>query len=240
MHATLTLECDVPEGNVDSLRFKIASSREELEAAFRLVHVAYVRSGLERVKASGMRITPYHLLPTTTVFVAKLGEQVVTTLTLVLDGDRGLPMEAMYAEQVAQWRSEGLKLAEVTCLADRRRDFRRFLPSFCRLTRLMAQFARLQGVDQLLAAVHPKHARFYERILGFKSAGGMQQCPYVQNRPATAVSLNFADARREGNPCYDRYFGEPIPAEHLLPHVLSRDDRRHFDHQMDACFKAAC
>ena len=239
MDATVKFDASVSEGNVDALQFKVASSRAELAGAFRLVHASYLRSGLECSNASGMRITLYHLLPTTTVFVGMLGDEVVTTLTLVIDGDGGLPMEAMYGDEIAQWRGQDLRMAEVTCLADRRREFRRFLPSFCRLSRLMAQFARRQGVDQLLAAVHPKHARFYKRFLGFENAGGLRECPYVQNRPASAVCLNFADAQRNENPCYDRYFGEPINDEQLQPFQLSPADRDFFERQTDRGFKAA-
>ena len=45
---------------------KLAETREELEACFRLLHDAYVASGFMRPDPSGMRVTIYHALPTTT------------------------------------------------------------------------------------------------------------------------------------------------------------------------------
>src|SRR5690606_3507969 len=53
-------------------RCSIAATRAERERAFRLIYDAYVRSGLGTPNAWQMRVTPYHLLPTTTIFNATL------------------------------------------------------------------------------------------------------------------------------------------------------------------------
>src|SRR5688572_10201296 len=76
----------------------IAQSRAEREAAFRLIYGAYLRSGLGIENAHGMRITPFQLLPTTTIFNARLttGPEagvVFSTVSLVGDGEFGLPLE---------------------------------------------------------------------------------------------------------------------------------------------------
>jgi hypothetical protein len=123
----------------------IARRKSEREAAFRLIYNAYVRAGLGVPNEFGMRVTPYHLLPTTTIFVASLRDpdrDVFATVSLVGDGAFGLPLERVYPAEVHQRREQGLSLAEVSCLADRRSDFRRFFPVFCALNRVMIQFAR--------------------------------------------------------------------------------------------------
>ena len=48
------------------LVLKIAETREELEGCFILLHDAYVSSGFMQPHPSGMRVTIYHALPTTT------------------------------------------------------------------------------------------------------------------------------------------------------------------------------
>ena len=48
------------------LVLKIADTREELEACFALLHDAYVSSGFMKPDPSGLRVTLYHALPTTT------------------------------------------------------------------------------------------------------------------------------------------------------------------------------
>src|SRR6478672_7416482 len=50
---------------------QLASRREELFAAFSLVYNAYLRTGLVRPNPFQMRVTPYHLLTSTDVIVAK-------------------------------------------------------------------------------------------------------------------------------------------------------------------------
>lgn len=220
---------------------QIATSRSDREAAFRLIYDAYVRSGLGVPNAHGLRVTPYHLLPTTTIFTAQhAGEStascVFATVSLIVDGELGLPLERIYAEEVASRRAQGLKLGEVSCLADRRHDFRRFFPVFCALNRWMIQFARAQALDQVLVAVHPKHARFYTRNMGFEVIGGLANYPSVCNRPAVALCFDFARNDREPFPYYDRFFSNPIPREELAPAPLSAGEIAYFSSMVDAAF----
>ena len=100
------------------IEFRVGSSAEELFAAFGLVYEEYVRSGLMKPNACQMRITPYHLLSSTEVLVALDRGDLSCTMTLVCDGELGLPMESVYHEEVASLRLQGLQLAEVSCLAD--------------------------------------------------------------------------------------------------------------------------
>jgi hypothetical protein len=62
------------------LELKIAETVDELEACFALLHDAYVSSGFMQPDPSGMRVTMYHALPTTTTLCAKFAGQVVGTL----------------------------------------------------------------------------------------------------------------------------------------------------------------
>jgi len=211
----------------------------EREAAFRLVYRSYLRAGLVESSPHRMRVTPFHLLPTTTMFVAKLRGRVIGTVSLVSDGDMGLPMESMYADAVQQRREQGLHVGEVTCLADRRRSARRFLPHFCRLTRLLAQYARSQGLHQLLAVTHPKHARFYSRYMGFAVIGGLKTCPHVRDNPAVALCLDFARVDREPPKAYQAILGDPLPAEDLVPRPISTVDRDYLRPLVDPCFDAS-
>ena len=138
-----------------------------------------------------MRVTPYHLLPTTSVMVARYANQVISTLSLIEDGDLGLPLEQIFASQVHERRQQGLVLAEVSCLADRRKHIQRYFSVFVRLCRLMIQCARSRGVDEVLVAVHPRHVRFYTQYLAFDQIGDERPYPLVRNHPAVALSLDL-------------------------------------------------
>lgn len=232
-------------GNEVEVRCKISSHRTEREAAFRLIYESYVEAGLSAPNACGMRVTPYHLLPTTTIFNAywphsSAGDP-LATVTLVIDGELGLPMESVYPEEIGERVARGWRLAEVSCLAERRCDGQRFqgrefFSVFCQLNRLMIQFARHQQVDQVLVAVHPRHARFYTRYMGFEEIGGLAAYPTVQNRPAVALCYDFERNDRQPFPFYERFFDEPIPAAELQPQPMSAAERAHFEPLIDASF----
>lgn len=229
----MTISADAPTSRSAPLSgsetvYSIAATRAERIAAFRLVYENYVEKGLIPPNPDRLRVTPFHLLPTTQVFIAKQRGEVVCTVTLIGDGELGLPMECIYAEEVEAARRRGLYVGEVSCLAVRDVGFAEFLPVFVRLTRLMAQHARTYGMHQFLVATHPKHARFYQRFMGFEQIGPYREYPSVRNAPAVACCLDFARIDRDRPACYDKFFGTPIPREELLPRVLSNSERQFF------------
>jgi hypothetical protein len=223
----------------DGIELRIAASREERAAAFRLVYQSYLRSGLGEPNQYQMRVTPYHLLPTTEIFLATCHGEPIFTMTLVIDGTLGLPMECVYADEVARRREEGLKLGEVSCLADRRRHFRGFFPVFVQLSQLMAQHAWRRGLDELLVAVHPRHARFYRQFMQFKPIGAQRAYPTVKNHPAVALALNFAEVERHRPESFDTFFGQRLPDEALEPHPITESQLAFFAEMIDPAFSFA-
>lgn len=221
-------EAALRRGDHDSkyppITIKLASSRAEREGAFRLVYNRYLGAGLCGPNPHAMRVTPYHLLPTTTVFVALYQGEVIFTMSVIGDGERGVPMEGTFPDEIGALRAKGVRFGEVSCLADRRRNMARFLALFTRVARYVLQFTRQEGM-QLVMAVHPRHGRFYERLLGFEQFGGERPYETVLNKPAVGYVLDPArfDARRR-----EQYFGVPIPAAELRPQPLSAGELADF------------
>jgi len=230
---TAQQEIDQLQPTTADVTYQIAATREERAAAFRLVYKSYLRAGLGEPNPYEMRVTPYHLLPSTGVFVALLRREAIFTVSLVVDGRLGLPMESVYRRLVAARRERGLLVGEVSCLADRRSQFRRFFPVFLGLSRLMVQYARRQGLDELLVAVHPKHARFYQRFMSFEMIGEETAYPAVRNHPAVALSLDFARIDRERPENYHTFFGEPLPDEELQPRPITKAQCEYFRRMVD-------
>lgn len=212
---------------------KIASSRDELEQAFRLIHQAYVKAELAEPNAHGMRITKYQLQTSSTIFVAALRGEVISTISLVPDGELGLPIDSAFAEELARLRGSGRRLAEVSCLADRRQQIARRLVVLRELFRWMVQTARVQAIDQLVLAVHPKHTKFYLKYLACELVAGVREFKTVLNQPAVALSLDFQRIDRERPANYDLFFGEPIPSAALERQPMSMDDRAYFAAMLD-------
>jgi hypothetical protein len=187
------------------LEISLARSRSDLIGAFQILYNAYVRAGLASENPHMLRLSPYHLLPTTEVFVAKLGDTVTSTMTLVFDSDAGLPMDAIYHDEISKLREAGCRIAEIGCLADRRKSAVRFIKVFGEFARLLAQVTRLHEIDSVVVATHPRHAGFYERSFGFRQLGELKTCPYVKNHPAVALIFEFERVRN--TPLYDCLLG---------------------------------
>lgn len=193
----------------------IASRREEVLEALSLVHGTYVRNGLMSANRFGVRVTRYHALPTTEIVIVTRDRQVASTMTIVRDGDLGLPLEEIYHEEVSRRRRQGIRLAEVGCLASGKDDEDGALRSLVRLMSLTAQLSRFRGVDELLIAVHPRHAAFYERFLAFRLVGEERVYGSIRDKPAVLLALDLNWLARMRCRAHDRLFGEPFPT-HIL------------------------
>lgn len=218
----------VPIDVATNTRFQVAENLVERYAAFRLVYKKYVKAALIEPRRFQCRITPFHLSKATNVFVGLHRGRVVCTVTLVQDGELGLPMEQVYGEEVGRMRSDGHSLAEVSCLAFEAVSSKVFWKNFIGLNRLMAQFARFHEVDRLLIAAHPRHARFYERHMGFEQVGEIANYPSVQNRPAVACCLDFRQVDLAPPPPYDDVFAVAIPQQQLRAQPISAAERSYF------------
>jgi hypothetical protein len=209
--------------------FKIASTRHEWEAALGLVYRVYLRSGLIRVNRHQMRVTPHHALPSTELLFAAEGNKILGTLSIVRDGALGIPMESIFSEEVEQRRRQGLRLAEVSCLAEGRDESSQSFSMISRLMAMTAQCSSRRGVDQLLIAVHPRHARFYERFLAFQVIGGQRTYASVCDHPAVAMAMDLKSLSFDHPRAYRRLYGLPFDDDHLeyrpVSHALQSDLR---------------
>jgi hypothetical protein len=208
----------IPVPNIArAITVSVASRPAEFEEAYRLVAANYQASGYEPPGAKPIRFTPYHALPDTITFVAKHEGRVVATFSLVPDNLLlGLPMEAIYPEEIAALRQGGARLAEVTSLAAADISLREFSCVFNALIRLMKQHHVRHGGDTWVMTVNPKHRNFYTKVLGFVPLGPCRAHPKVQGAPAEAYVLDLDGMRARAPVKYQEMFGEPLP-EPALP-----------------------
>src|SRR5687768_6662746 len=78
-----------PDHSNKDVIYKIASTQEELEAAFHLLHDCYTATGFITPEPHGLRCTLHSILPYTTVVVAKKGDLVIGTVSLIKDSPIG-------------------------------------------------------------------------------------------------------------------------------------------------------
>jgi GNAT superfamily N-acetyltransferase len=186
------LVADVEPSLRGRLELGIAATREDLESCFALLHDAYVSSGFMEPHPSGIRVTPYHALPTTTTLFAKVEGQVVGTLSVVREGVFGLPMQAVF--DITPVRSRQGRIAEISALAvhpDWRRSggailfpLMKFMHDYC---------LRRFDTRHLVIAVNPSHIDMYESILIFRrlTEKTVDRYDFVNGAPAVGATLDL-------------------------------------------------
>ncbi len=205
------------------LHTRLAHGMPEIEAALHLVYQAYLETQLIEPNPYELRITKYHLLPTTNIFLACDNNEVVGTLTLIRDGECGLPMEEAYHDVIAERRARGLRVAEVSCLADSGYGKSNMLSVVVQLMSHMAQFALRHEVDQFVIAVHPHHVGFYQRFAGFEVIGDERCYHSVCDNPAVALAGDLRTIHRTHPHVHKRFFGNPFP-DHALAEPQLKED----------------
>jgi len=177
------------------LQLGIASTQAELEACFALLHEAYVGSGFMKPDPSGLRVTPYHSLPTTTTLCARFDGEVVGTLSIVREGVFGFPMQSAF--DLSEVRSQPGRIAEISALAVRP-DFRstggkilfplmKFMYEYC---------TRYFDTRHLVIAVNPRHIEMYEALLFFRRLAEHEVSSYdfANGAPAIGATLDLQAA----------------------------------------------
>jgi hypothetical protein len=211
------------------IRVKIASTFEEWEEALRLVTDNYQARGYEASSLGELRFTAHHALPDARLLVAKEGERVVATMSLFMDNVLlGLPMEAVYAEEIKSLRQQGKRICEVGALAESSLGLQDFVHVFIALIRLAWQHHLQHGGDTGVITVNPRHRAFYTKVLGFTPLGGCRPHPKVKNHPAEAYFLDPEMMRVKSPGMYERIIVDRLPAAALASRPLPTQRVRHF------------
>ncbi len=188
------VDCDPAPG--ERLELKIAETREELEACFRLLHDAYVESGFMEPHPSGLRATIYHALPTTTTLCAKWDGEVVGTISLIRDDSAfGFPLHKVF--DLSKVRARPGNVAEVSALAVHPKFRRNGGPILFPLMKFMYEYStRYFDTRHLVIAVHPNRIEMYESLLFFQrlTANVVENYDFANGAPAVGAWIDLHDA----------------------------------------------
>lgn len=196
------IDCDpMPD---KKLQLKIASSREDLAACFKLLHDAYVDSGFMKPHPSGMRVTSYHALPTTTTLAAHYDGQVVGTISMIREGIFGFPMQSAF--DLTPVRALGGRIAEISALAVHP-DFRKTGGAILfPLMKFMYEYCRdFFDTRHLVIAVNPNRIEMYEALLFFHRLRSevVQSYDFANGAPAVGAALDLHAAPEIFRTIYD-------------------------------------
>lgn len=138
------------------------------------------------------------------------GDRVFGTLTLGVDTGSGLLADTLYRDEINRVRAGGGRVGEVTRLAlDPELSTQDVMAHIFNITFLLAR--QIHRVTDLFVEVHPRHAGFYQRMMGYRVAGPVRTCPRVN---APAVLLHLCLHYVEGQ--IDRLAGLDHPSERSL------------------------
>lgn len=201
----------------DELEIKLASTKEELESAFRILQESYEQMGFAKPNESGMRIIKYFALPTTSIFVAKLGKEVVGTFTIIRQSPMGLPLEKEFDLQ--KFQTQGLRIAEISSLAiakaHRAQRGKIFLP-VCKY--IVTYCDNYLNLDQMVIAINPSWKDFYQGYWLFEPLESKKVSHYefANGAPAVGLHLDLRTYRSR----YERTYGHKKPSHNVFNFVF--------------------
>ena len=187
------VDCD-PQPDA-RLQLKIADTQDELEACFRLLHDAYVAAGFMQPDPSGLRVTIYHALPTTTTLCAKWDGEVVGTLSMIREGVFGFPLQSAF--NLDPVRARAGRIAEISALA--------VAPAFRKtggkilfpLMKFMSGYCTdYFDTRHIVIAVNPNKIELYESLLFFDrlQADVVDNYDFANGAPAVGATLDLDQA----------------------------------------------
>ncbi len=219
------VECDAHPS--PRLVLKIAETQEELEACFKLLHDAYVGSGFMKPDPSGMRVTIYHALPTTTTLCAKYDGEVVGTLSLIRESLIGFPLQAIF--DLNQVREHKGQIAEVSALAVHPKFRKTGGTILFPLMKFMYNYCTtFFDTRHLVIAVNPNRIEMYESLLFFErlTENSVDNYDFANGAPAVGATLDLKHAPAKFEQVYGRkplrrnmhhYFIEAVMPNIVLP-----------------------
>lgn len=201
----------------ERLVLKIAESKEELEACFRLLHDAYVGSGFMRPDPSGMRVTIYHALPTTTTLCAKMDGEVVGTISLIRESVFGFPLQSIFDLQ--EIRAQKGRIAEVSALAVHPKFRNTGGTILFPLMKFMYEYCtKLFDTRHLVIAVNPNRIEMYESLLFFErlTENPVDHYDFANGAPAVGASVDL----HLGPGIFKRVYGKKPRRKNLYQYFM--------------------
>ena len=170
-----------------------ATTFQDLQNAYRLVHDVYVEAGYIRADTSGIRLRMFEASPDEATFVAKVGERIVGVVSVSADSpDLGLPSDGCFKKELDELRATGARLAEMTnqaVVADYRKS-----GVATELMRCAAAHVIRGPFDETVAVISPNHGAFY-KILGFREVGPQRSYSETVFDPVVALSAEMGQYR---------------------------------------------
>jgi hypothetical protein len=204
--------------------YSVARSQQELQEAQSLIFRQYCKEGYIaewEMKEREAELASVLSMPSATTLVCRFDDRVAGTVTVIEDSSRGLPMDALFCEELADFRTSGKKLAEVGRfaidqdivlpeVAAKKRPYLSLL-----LLKLVFGFLSFRAIDYCCISVNPKHSDFYDSLF-FENIGEVKSYALVNNAPAVPKVLRINEKfyeRAKAHLLLGEFFRNPVDPE---------------------------
>lgn len=174
--------------HIEDMNYKVASTLSEVLDAWCLVYNQYVKASLISPNRLSVFTFPEYISNNAAVFLGKKMGHTVCTVSALMDGERGLPLDNYYKKELDQLRNNGHKLIEIGLLADSRGT-----PNMQNIVELMqctGRFGVFSDHHDFVIGINPRRVNFYKSVFGFKPVGLERDYGKLQKAPVVLMHTN--------------------------------------------------
>lgn len=182
----------------DDLIFRQAETEDEIRQALKLVHDSYVELDYMDRTESELRFSVFQALPTTVILIAKVGDEVIGTISIVPDSALGLPSDTTW--DLSKYRKKGKLIAEVASLAIKKNFRMRRGKLLIPLIKIMYLYCeKVFKLDGVVIATTVEVEPFYLHVFLFEKvvARTGQRHNMVKGNPSTCCFLKYGEEYKE-------------------------------------------
>jgi hypothetical protein len=110
----------------------------------------------------------------------------VSTISSVLDSERGLPLDGYFKADLDRLRNENRKLIEIGLFADTRKDQNNF-SNLVELMSAIARFGVYSNHHDYVIGVHPRRIPFFQSVFGFKPVSSIKKYGMLNAAPVVLL-----------------------------------------------------
>ncbi|SDR35882.1 hypothetical protein [Pseudovibrio sp. Tun.PSC04-5.I4] len=188
------LQSKAPEG----ITFKLVETVDELTQTCKILYDSYTEVGYMKVNETGYRFTPFYVLPSCYTLIAKAGDTVIATTTIIIKSQEELPVESIFSlTDHLKWDRRTAEASSFTVHPNYRSHPDNIKHA---MLKYLFQIARdTLGIHDLVIACTPEHMGLYEDVLLFQRLSDevIDAYDYVNGTSAVGARLDLASMQAD-------------------------------------------
>lgn len=170
-----------------------ATTLDEVERAWSLVYDVYLAQRIIHSNPFRIHVSPSAVGRQACVVHDSAGKQLISTMTIIRDSSRRLPLDRVARDRLNDLRAAGRRLVETGMLAVQRAHWLRRLTLLFGLMRWAAYFTLHEGADDIVIGVHPHHVGFYVRGFGFEPLTPVMRYSALRGKLVVVLRLRLRE-----------------------------------------------